>query len=166
MTDEFSFARKEILKRKIENLTKEKHVANYKPLHSLDKISDSYFAVEHIKKIILKYNPKINITTNATGHHLYFHNLTKDTYSEISNYIDILNSQSKKETDSFTIMQTDTEMEVSEVSNNKMKYNNQEKNLIKRRNYDEMIKSINEQNNGDSEGDDNDGTVFVKKEKQ
>jgi hypothetical protein len=64
----YSFEQKEKLARRIQKLKKEKHFFD-------------------IQDIITKHNPDINITTNPSGHFMYFQNLRFETYYAIEKYI-------------------------------------------------------------------------------
>src|SRR5437660_892093 len=64
----YSFEQKEKLARRIQKLKKEKHFID-------------------IQDIIMKHNPDINITTNPSGHFMYFQNLRVETYFAIEKYI-------------------------------------------------------------------------------
>lgn len=162
---EYSFEQKEKLARNIQKLKKE---SQYKA----------------IQDIILKHNPEINITTNPSGHFMYFQNLKVGTYYAIEKYIkkititksmkrftsdnDALETSEPYETidsqsySSFAVSERDrsdrpdrldkcerlegVKVNIPEnneqfTNNPKLKYSNREKNLIKRKNYDEEIKN-------------------------
>jgi hypothetical protein len=65
---EYTFERKEKLAKQIQKLKKQQYFLD-------------------IKNIIVKYNPEIIITTNQSGHFLYFQNLKTETYFAIEKYI-------------------------------------------------------------------------------
>lgn len=140
--DEYSFEQKEKLARKIQKLKKEKHFMD-------------------ITDIITKYNPDINITTNPSGHFMYFQNLKHETYHAIEKYIKKVsvvkyvseNSENFNTQNSHinVISSFNSESNISEdeqyTDNPKLRYSNREKNLIKRKNYDELISCQNEDTN-------------------
>ena len=135
--DEYSFEQKEKLARRIQKLKKEKHFAD-------------------IRDIIIKYNPDINITTNPSGHFMYFQNLRNDTYFAIEKYIkkvsvikyvsesnDTFNTENSQNDDKIVSSLSNMSEDEQFSDNPRLKYSNREKNLIKRKNYDELIKSQN-----------------------
>ncbi|AYV76689.1 MAG: hypothetical protein Terrestrivirus11_30 [Terrestrivirus sp.] len=146
----YSFEQKEKLARRIQKLKKEKHFCD-------------------IQDIITKHNPEINITTNPSGHFMYFQNLRTETYFAIEKYIKKVtmgqflsessdaystqntHSETKKDTLSESKKYSSEEEHFS--SNPKLKYSNREKNLIKRKNYDKQINGDNQSSYYSSAGD-------------
>ena len=125
--EEYTFEQKEKLSRRIKRLKKDKYFSD-------------------VQNIILKNNPNINITTTTSGTYMYFHNLTLTTYRELDNYIE---NVSKVKDENATIDSTIDSCNVTQIDdecfplNPKLKYSNQEKNLIKRKNYAELLGSNN-----------------------
>ena len=153
--DDYSFEQKEKLAKKIQKLKKEKNFMD-------------------IMDIISKYNPDINITTNPSGQFMYFQNLKAETYYVIEKYIkkvsvvryvsensETFNTQNSHINSIISAISENSEnSEITENSENRttlsdeekfsdnprLKYSNKERNLIKRKNYDELISCQNEDN--------------------
>lgn len=120
--DEFTFEQKEKLARKIQKLKNGKYYCD-------------------VHNIIKNHNPNINITTNSSGHYMYFHNLSAITYNELDKYINNVSKKKEKmlneaTIDSYNIINTENEQF---SGNPRLRYSNQEKNLIKRKNYVELL---------------------------
>ena len=142
MEFEYSFEQKEKLAKQIQRLKKKQHFID-------------------IQNIITKYNPDINITTNQSGHFMYFQNLKTDTYIAIDKYIkkitikrflsensdntETQNMNSNNEKNLDDIKKYSSEIEPF-TDNHRLKYSNREKNLIKRKNYDDQICGENTEN--------------------
>jgi hypothetical protein len=135
MDIEYSFEQKEKLAKHIQKLKKKQHFID-------------------IQNIIVTQNPDINITTNQSGHFMYFQNLKTETYITIEKYIKKVNmkkylSEYSDNTDTQNLhinsekIPGDIKKYSSEIEpfsdNPRLKYSNKEKNLIKRKNYDEQI---------------------------
>lgn len=125
----YSFDQKEKLARKIQKLKKDKYFID-------------------VFDIILKYNPDINITTNPSGHFMYFQNLKTETYQAIEKYIKKItmgqlisdsNGSTSNKLLSESIKQSSDDETIS--YNPKLKYSNREKNLMKRKIYDKQLNS-------------------------
>lgn len=123
-TTEYTFEQKERLARRISKFKKQKY-------H------------QDIEKIITKFNPELDITTNPHGKFMYFHDLKKETYYALEKYV-------KKILKFKTLSETSDTQYASEIikysedddpfSNNpKLRYSNKERNIIKRKIYDNQI---------------------------
>ena len=55
-------------------------------VHHINKFKKKKYFNE-IERIIIVYNPDINITITSSGKYLYFHNLNELTYYKLDNYI-------------------------------------------------------------------------------
>ncbi len=106
-----------------------------------------------IQNMIIKHNPSIKITTNKFGNYMFFHNLEQKTYYTIEKLIskiskredneDTTNDFIKSITGSVCIeASANTDSDIF-ASNPRLKYNNKEKNLMKRKKYDELVISQN-----------------------
>ena len=127
--EEITFERKQKIAAKIENLKK---ICHYENIHD----------------IIIANNPDINITKTTKGQYIYFQNLTPQTYIAIEQYIASAKKQRTTASDILT-SQSDSEQKCDPFLNNpKLRYNNREMNLIKRKQYDEIVdlKSCDDQN--------------------
>lgn len=140
--DEYSFEQKERLARRIQKLKKQKYFID-------------------IENIIVKYNPDLDITTNPHGKFMYFQDLKKETYYALEKYM-------RKIFKLKTFSDSDYTPYLSEIikysedddpftNNPRLRYSNQERNIIKRKIYDKQI------NNQDSEYD-NDVNRFISSE--
>src|SRR5579872_4548923 len=146
----YSFEQKEKLARRIQKLKKEKHFCD-------------------IQDIITRHNPEINITTNPSGHFMYFQNLRTETYfviekyfkkvtmgqflSESSDTYSTQNTHSETKRDALSESKKYSSEEEHFSSNPKLKYSNREKNLIKRKNYDKQINGDTQSSYYSSTGD-------------
>ncbi|AYV81655.1 MAG: hypothetical protein Harvfovirus49_5 [Harvfovirus sp.] len=154
----YSFEQKERLARRIQKLKKAKY----------------YLEIE---KIITENNPQLDITTNPSGKFMYFQNLTSETYAALEKYLrKILKVASMSETSdksspahwemSLTpeitkYSETDDPFPGSSNGNSKLKYSNKERNLIKRKMYDN---EINKEQNDPQDLVEKPNEVFVKRE--
>jgi hypothetical protein len=133
METEYSFEHKEKIAKQIQRLKKRQHFID-------------------IQNIIINHNPEINITTNHSGHFMYFQNLKTDTYIAIEKYIKKINinrilSENSDNVDKNTLNNEKNIDDIKKYShendqffdNPRLKYSNKEKNLIKRKNYDEEV---------------------------
>ncbi|AYV83574.1 MAG: hypothetical protein Hyperionvirus8_58 [Hyperionvirus sp.] len=144
---EFSFEQKERLARRIQKLKKPKY----------------YLEIE---KIITDNNPQLDITENPSGKFMYFQNLTSETYVALEKYVrKILKVRVASLSEDGGVLKLSSPALSSEnaedpflsnsTGNGKLKYSNKERNLIKRKMYDEEI------NKEQSEASTN--QVFVKR---
>lgn len=135
MEIEYSFEQKEKLVEQIQKLKKEQHFID-------------------ILEIITKHNPDINITENQNKKLMYFQNLKPITYIEIEKYIKkttikrfLSKSSDNTDTQNTHINSENLQDDMKKSStdnepfsdNPRLKYSNKEKNLIKRKKYDEQI---------------------------
>lgn len=120
---EYSFKKKKRLMQKIEKITKEKYLL---------KIMD-----------IIKEDPScVNSTEQNDGVFLYFHNLETVTYDKIDNYIKDLKKNKKisRKVESDIISDyTPYSVQDGLNLNAKLRLNNQEKSVIKRKQYEKEI---------------------------
>lgn len=152
MSNTFSFEELEKMADKISKIRKKKYL-------------------EEIRDIIIENNPNIKITENANGLFFHFHNLTNETYQKINIFLKKTsklkkNSENSDQLSSEYIPYSNEEFPFS--TDSKLKYSNKEKNLIKRKIYDNEI-------NGEEEGENlNDlknnivnenSNIFIKKSK-
>lgn len=137
----FSFDHKERLARRIERLKKNLH----------------YFK---IVDIVFKYNDvydienKIMINNNSS--YLYFHDLTNITYSKIEEFLDSIFSQSNTASSENKYAEYKPYSQC-DIDNEYMnKYNNHERNIIKKIMHDE-------EKNNDCDNIESNSSIFVKK---
>lgn len=100
--------------------------------------------LEGIRDIIIDNNPEIKITENANGLFFHFHNLTNETYSKINNLLKKISRVKSSDSDHLSseyIPYSNDEFLFS--SDNRLKYSNKEKNIIKRKIYDKELNNIN-----------------------
>ncbi len=110
---------------------------------------EKFKKIEHYSKIydiIVKHNPGINITQTTKGQYLYFQNLTPQTYVEIEEYLTNVKTKTTGDNTSANIgdfmAQPDSEQNNDPFINKpKLRYNNREMNLIKRKQYDNIIET-------------------------
>lgn len=94
-----------------------------------------------IFKIIKKNNPDIVINENKNGIFLFFNNLNEKTYIDIDKYLSKLNNiDETTETIDEGILFNSSETEQIDGG---FKYSNKEKSLIKKKNYDTIISTQN-----------------------
>jgi hypothetical protein len=120
---EYSYEMKQQLANEIEKLRKKKYLIN-------------------ILKIIKMKNPDIEITENKNGIFIFFNDLTNETYNDLKTYIIQLKEKKEKTLDSVdsNVFLTASETE----TNTKLKYSNREKSLIKKKLYDNVVSTQNE----------------------
>ena len=98
---------------------------------------------EYIRDIIKHHNPEINITENKNGLWIRFDNLTKQTYTDISNYLKKISKPSLHKDSNSEINSSDTIQTAYDDCpynhNTKLKYSNKEKTLIKRNTYEKEL---------------------------
>jgi len=120
---EYSYEMKQQLANEIEKIRKKKYLIN-------------------ILKIIKMKNPDIEITENKNGIFIFFNDLTNETYNDLKTYIIQLKEKKEKTLDS---VDSNIFLTVSETeTNTKLKYSNREKSLIKKKLYDNVVSSQNE----------------------
>ncbi|ARF09229.1 hypothetical protein Catovirus_2_178 [Catovirus CTV1] len=145
MTNAFSFEELEKLADKINKIRKKKYL-------------------EEIRDIIINNNPNIKITENSNGLFFHFHNLTDDTYSKINSFLKKIN-RAKRSLETSDILSSEhmpySNEENPFAADSKLKYSNKEKNLIKRKNYDN---ELNGENGNPVDSQDN-SNIFIKKSK-
>jgi hypothetical protein len=129
----FNYDKKKNLAKKIEKIKKKKYLVN-------------------ILKIIIQNEPDKKFIENDNGIFMFFHNYKNDTYVKIKNYIEKIKKKKKNtiSEDSQTLsdnkyMPYENEiLELSENKNNSIKLSNKEKNLIKRKVFNnKLTNSIN-----------------------
>ena len=105
-----------------------------------------------IKKIIFDENPSLSVVKNSTGILLYFQNLKTSTYYKLENYISNntlkkcikkMNNIESIENTIFSDLNVSSSENLSIVKQSEYKYSNKEKNIIKRKNYEETLNKIN-----------------------
>lgn len=121
----YTFEEKERLSRRIQKLKKNRYY-------------------QQVEKIIIKYNPDISITATPSGKYMYFHNLTNMTYLVLDKYINrvsINQPQSAKSPDNGYTSEI-TKFSDADISvSTGIKFSNKERNLIKRKIYDNTMKN-------------------------
>jgi hypothetical protein len=103
-----------------------------------------------IRDIIINNNPNILITENTNGLYLYFNNLTQNTYNNLENYL-TKNKRKKdviSDTMSISPINLTNKNDCYYDGNTRLKYNNKEKNILKRIIYDKTIQSEEESYEG------------------
>jgi hypothetical protein len=125
--------------------------------NDIEKIKNKKI-LSDIKDIILSINPDISITKNANGIYLCFNDLIPDTYSKLFDIIkkvkNNLNDGLTNESDGVNYSTTEFPFE----GNSKLKYSNKEKNLIKRKLYEQELKIQNSI-------EDIESSIFIKNKK-
>lgn len=125
MNNEYSIDDKREMANKIHNITNKNYLLK-------------------IKNIIINENPNLPLTYNSNGVVFYFHNLSESTYIHIDElFIKIDNKHlsdfTKSLSDSPTpILSYDIDPFNDINSNNKYKLSNKEKNIIKRKQYENI----------------------------
>ena len=107
---------------------------------TIEKIEDAKH-LKNILDIIIDNNKDINITENDNGLFLYFHNLKTITYTLLIEYI-----KNNKCLTSPKINKKYFEYEKKDFpyeSTSKLRYNNYEKEIVKKRKYEEDLKKFN-----------------------
>lgn len=149
-------------------------------MNKINKIKNKKY-LEKIRDIILHYNPKVQITENSNGIFIYFHNLfNPDTYLAINNFIknihknppssdnnsDIKLSYNDSHSDiklSDNLLSKSIDDQDTLYDNSKLKYSNKEKNIIRRKNYNEILQDLNHVPKKDDNSDFNNNNIFIKK---
>lgn len=135
---EYSFEQKERLARRIQKIRKQKYLYD-------------------IEDIILKHNPDLDVTTNPSGKFMYFQDLSKETYYALDKYIrKLLKLQTLSESENTQYSSEITRYSEDEdpFSNNlRLRYSNKEKNLIKRKIYDDQINNQTSENINSTDND-------------
>ena len=114
--------------------------------------------LEEIRDIIITNNPKLNITENSYGIYLCFNELTNDTFIKLEKYVKkcLEIEDVKKNNSEFNFinsLQSDNNNEEKKQNNNffdnnsRLKFSNKEKNLLKKKLYDNALKINSEVNN-------------------
>lgn len=125
---------------------------NYEKKKKLaEKISKIKKKDDLIKIFEIVYEENKHISENNNGLFMFFHNLSDKTYQTIEQYLKNLkkrrcdeakierdNCVEKKEYNSYTTITKD-ESPVRENLSPQLKYSNKEKNIIKRKKYDETL---------------------------
>jgi len=121
-----------------------------------------------IKKIIFDENPSLSVVKNSTGILLYFQNLKTSTYYKLENYISNntlkkcikkMNNIESIENTIFSDLNVSSSENISSIKQSEYKYSNKEKNIIKRKNYEETLNKINSSDDIKK----NQSNIFIKK---
>lgn len=149
---------------------------NFEDLEVLvDKISKirKKKILEEIRDIIINNNPNIQVTSNANGLFFHFHNLTQETYVKIDDVLkNYSNNKKKLHSDNLSSDYLYSNDDFPFENNPKLKYSNKEKNIIKRKMYDNAINDNNKLDNKNDNINDSDNTesnneinsnIFIKK---
>lgn len=110
-----------------------------KLVNKISKIRKKIY-LEKIRDIIIECNPNIKITENTNGLFFHFHNLTTETYDNISLLLKKIDKKKKSYDNDF--VSTECPYRSSSIDNTfdtKIKYSNREKNIIKRKIYDQAL---------------------------
>ncbi len=105
--------------------------------------------LEEIRDIIIDNNPKLNITENSYGIYLCFNELSNNTFVKLDKFVKKcieLEEITKTNSEYNFINSIQSDKEDKETnsnffdSNSRLKFSNKEKNLIKKRLYDNALK--------------------------
>lgn len=129
----YSFEKKKKLASKISNIKNKKHL-------------------KKIKEIIFKENPDISVKKTNRGVLMFFQNFTPSTYHKIENYLTKVSSYTIKidttslsDNSSKLLLSSDGPSSTTDYSKirTRLRYSNVEKTLIKRLQYEKLIKDNN-----------------------
>jgi hypothetical protein len=127
---------------------------------------------ETIGDIITDCNEGISVTQNSNGSFVCFHNLTNETYIKIEKFIlSIVKGKSISEADQSTYSsdyQPYSQDDYPFENNAKLRYNNRERNIIKRKLIDNKLNEISELETNDQKIEATiikNEAIFVKKQK-
>lgn len=152
----YNFEDKKVIARRIEKLCE---TPNKK---ELEKICD----------IIVEHNPNIQITSTNNGIFIEFHNLKNETYISLQKYFDSFNTTNTCNTDSCEKNDSQSEYkpyvteEYPYEDISKLRFNNKEKNMLKKQKYNNAIQNSRIQLDGDQDNQDKKkekNTIFNKK---
>lgn len=120
----FSHKQKKLLAKKISDIEKKHHILN-------------------ICEIIKNDSSHKEVTENNNGVFMHFQNLNNETYIKIEQYIENISITNASSTplssdDVYTPYSYD-EYNIQPNSSSKIKYSNKEKNIIKRKRYDQLL---------------------------
>jgi len=108
----------------------------------IQKISEKANLI-HIKTIIKKHNPNLEMTKNSNGYFFDFKNLSKQTYIELNNFLDKIDKKELQDNNDANKL-SDTlkySLELSDKNNNKkLKYTNSENHILNRVKYENALK--------------------------
>lgn len=127
----YRFEDKQSLLRKIEKLC--------------DNLDENIRYIEQIRDIIIYYNKNMNITANTNGIFIDFSNLSLKTYAKLEKLLITIDNNKKdnlvlnKKEQTYDYVPYDTD-ETSD-DNSRLRINNKEKNIIKRKHYEEELHS-------------------------
>jgi hypothetical protein len=146
------------------------HTYTYDQIETLVRRIHKLKNEQHVTEIydtIIKHNPSIKVTKNNSGYFMYFHNLTTITYNDIEQYLDNIAIKKHKKDNKpepislFCTQTSDTEHDDMMFSTNpnqaKLRFSNREINIIKRKQYDDII------NNDDKDGNKDNSNIFGKR---
>ena len=139
---------------------KKKKLAN-----RIEKLKNKTY-LHTIRKMIFDENPTATSRKSKTGYLMYFHNYTNDTYVHIENYLKSLEENKNKSifgtnecyTDLDSVKTTNMESNDTdyETTRTRLRFSNQEKRLIKKRQYaDDDIVPVSSLPNDSNKYDDN-----------
>ena len=152
MNNNYSFIKKKKLAQRIMNIK--------------DKIQ-----LLKIKAIIFEENPSLSVVKNSTGILLYFQNLENITYIKLENFLNNrtlkmcikkINNINTIENNIFSDINVSSSENLLNLTSNDTdyKYSNKEKNIIRRKQYEETLSELNLSTNSQQV---NKANIFIKK---
>lgn len=126
--------------------------------------------LEEIRDIIISCNPSISVTENSNGIFMHFNKLKNETYHMLNKYMKNYQKEKDELSNSNKISDNCDSLQLSDISsddmktkstdkdknniskegkyihNSRLKYNNKEKNIIKRKIYDKELQESNSEN--------------------
>jgi len=113
--------------------------------------------LHRIRKIIFEENPDATSRKSQNGYLMYFHNYTNETYINIENYLKSIEENKTKsifgtneyytEIDSIKTTNVESNDTDYETTRSRLRFSNQEKRLIKKRQYAEEDVIIKQESN-------------------
>jgi hypothetical protein len=156
-------------------MTKYTHAKKKKLAEKISKITNKS-EMKDVKKIIFNSNPELAFVKHSTGILMHFESLNEETYATVEEYLNkkILKDCAKRVkniNNMESAMSSDMILSSSDADNNtdssNFKYSNKEKNIMRRKNYEQALNEINgnETLSVDFEKYDNqkDDNIFIKK---
>lgn len=126
-------------------------------------------ALRKIKDIILTENPGIGVKKSQSGYLMYFQNYTDETYKKLEKYLnklelEKLEKQARSITETSELILSSEDPSNYTLSRTRLRYSNNEKRLIKRQQYEDIINETNETIDTEKQESDNlSDKIVVKK---
>jgi hypothetical protein len=107
----------------------------------IDNVKRRRYLIDIYK--IIKSNNDIDSTENKNGIFIHFENLSDATYKKLEKYLNAIDQESQNTETEFsaTISETNSATIIEENYGTKLKFSNKEKNIIRKKEYENMLKS-------------------------